>query len=632
MTGDELKSLLDRFSSVRIGVLGDYCVDAYWLLDDTEVENSLETGKRTHAVCRQSYSLGGAGNVANNVSALGVAEVCAFGVIGNDMFGREMLDLLKRAGVETAGIIIQSDGWDTCAYTKPYVDLDEQERIDFGRFNRITKETAAALLGALEKAMPSLDGLIINQQIRRGIHSDYLVTHLQEIIDQHGNKVVLMDARDVFDRYRNVISKLNAAEAARMCGHNCEIAQAIPVPDLIRYARSIFKRTGKEVIITRSDRGMLAFDGQHVFEAPGILHIGQIDPVGAGDTAAVAITSTLAVGGTLAQAIAVGNYAAGVVVRKLRMTGTASQEEIVDLAATCDQVHRPEVSEDIRKAEYVKDTEIEIIAHDAVPAPIRHVLLDHDGTISILRQGWEQIMEPIMVRAILGRRYDDAPEELYQRVLKRVHEYIDQSAGIETIIQMQTLVHMVKQFGQVPEEEILNAAGYKEIYNRALMDMVEKRIQKLQRGELEPADFTVAGSIELLGALHKRGIKLYLASGTDHADVLHEATMLGYADCFEGRIYGWAGVTTASAKKMVIERILRENYLSGRALACIGDGPVELRLCKKAGGLAIGVASDEVRRYGLNPAKRTRLIKAGADILVPDFTQHPRLLQLVFGS
>ncbi len=174
---------------------------------------------------------------------------------------------------------------------------------------------------------------------------------------------------------------------------------------------------------------------------------------------------------------------------------------------------------------------------------------------------------------------------------------------------------MVRQYGLVPAGEILDAAGYKRIYNEALMEMVRKRTSKLRRGELNQSDFTVKGAREFLQSLFDNGITLYLASGTDQGDVEQEALTLGYAPLFEGRIYGWGGKGSGSAKKMVIEQILRENELSGRELACIGDGPVELRLAKKVGGFAIGVASDEVRRYGLNASKRTRLIKAGADVV-----------------
>jgi rfaE bifunctional protein kinase chain/domain len=627
---EEVKTHLNSFNKLKIGVLGDFCVDAYWLLDQTNLEYSVETQKPTNAVARQQYSLGGAGNVVSNLVALGVAEVRAFGVIGDDVFGREMLDLMDRVRVDTHGMIVQKDDWATYVYAKPYVDLEEKERFDFGRFNQISDATADRLLAALEAGLKNLDGLIINQQLRRGVHSEYLIANLQKVIDRHPDKIILLDSRDISDRYRGIICKLNASEAARICGRHREIDQAVTVDELIDYAEQIFTRTKRPVVITRSDRGILAFDGKKVHQVPGILIVGQIDAVGAGDTTASAIATALSGKADLAGAIEIGNYAAAVVVQKLRQTGTAAPNEILALAADCDYVYRPDIAEDIRKSQFWLETEIEIVNREARAGQIHHVIFDHDGTISTLRQGWEQIMEPVMVKAILGPHYLDAPEELYQRVVRRVQEFIDQSTGIETIVQMQALEKMVRQFAQVSADQILDPAGYKQIYNQALMEMVQKRTDKLLRGELSADDYTVKGAAGFLQTLYNRGVKLYLASGTDHADVVREAEILGYAKLFEGRIYGWAGEGSGSAKKMVIEQILRENNLAGAELACIGDGPVELRLCKKAGGLALGVASDEVRRYGPNPAKRTRLIKAGADLLIPDYSQQKVLLQYLF--
>lgn len=83
---------------------------------------------------------------------------------------------------------------------------------------------------------------------------------------------------------------------------------------------------------------------------------------------------------------------------------------------------------------------------------------------------------------------------------------------------------------------------------------------------------------------------------------------------------------------MVIEKIISDNKLKGNELVVIGDGPVEIKECIKARGIAIGIASDEVRRYGLNPQKRSRLIKAGAQIIISDFSQSGTLLDLIFNT
>jgi len=130
--------------------------------------------------------------------------------------------------------------------------------------------------------------------------------------------------------------------------------------------------------------------------------------------------------------------------------------------------------------------------------------------------------------------------------------------------------------------------------------------------------------------LREKGVKLYLASGTDRADVAAEAESLGYAELFDGGIYGSLGNVATHCKRLVIDRIVIENKLQGSELAVFGDGPVEMRECRKREGVAVGIASDEIRRHGLNMEKRTRLINAGAHVIVPDFSQYCKLVTFLF--
>jgi phosphoglycolate phosphatase-like HAD superfamily hydrolase len=235
-----------------------------------------------------------------------------------------------------------------------------------------------------------------------------------------------------------------------------------------------------------------------------------------------------------------------------------------------------------------------------------------------------------MIRAILGDEYKTADERLYHKVRNRVLDYIDKSTGIQTILQMKALVEMVKEFGVVAPQKILDEFGYKEIYNNALIELVGRRIEKLKRGELDVADYTIKGAVEFLRVLRQKGLTLYLASGTDYEDVVAESEALGYAGLFDGGIYGAIGDIARCSKKMVIDRIMTENSLQGPELIVFGDGPVEMRECRKRDGIAVGIASDEIRRHGLNVEKRTRLIKAGAHVIIPDFSQSGRLCELLF--
>jgi phosphoglycolate phosphatase-like HAD superfamily hydrolase len=125
------------------------------------------------------------------------------------------------------------------------------------------------------------------------------------------------------------------------------------------------------------------------------------------------------------------------------------------------------------------------------------------------------------------------------------------------------------------------------------------------------------------------GLSLYLASGTDTEDVVAEAQALGYAHCFNGGIRGSVGDPESDPKRVVVQEILCEAEAGDRVLV-IGDGPVEVREITRRGGYAVGAISDEVRRYGRNLAKRPRLVLAGADLLIGDFTWRDELVELLF--
>ena len=168
-------------------------------------------------------------------------------------------------------------------------------------------------------------------------------------------------------------------------------------------------------------------------------------------------------------------------------------------------------------------------------------------------------MEPVMMKSILGGHYNTIDSGNYNKVREQVKEFIHKTTGIQTIYQMEGLVNLVREFGYVPEEQILDKFQYKELYNDGLMEMVNKRMEKLSAGELGQEDFTMKGAVAFLHELKERGVKMYLASGTDAEDVKKEAQMLGYAHLFDGGIFGALKEFTKFSKKMIIEKIIEEN-------------------------------------------------------------------------
>lgn len=263
---------------------------------------------------------------------------------------------------------------------------------------------------------------------------------------------------------------------------------------------------------------------------------------------------------------------------------------------------------------------LEVIQDPPKGGGIEHALFDFDGTVSLIREGWEQVMAPVMYESIAPGQ--EPTPALRQEVL----EYIDESTGIQTILQMEHLVEMVRAAGHVPEDQILDAQGYKDIYIGRLREVIKDTVAALEAGEGDPAENRVPGSLEFIQHLSERGVTLYVASGTDQPDVRREAACVGIADLIDGGIFGALRTYKDFSKEVFIRELLEKHELAGPELVVFGDGPVEIRLAHQAGALAVGVASSPERDSVPDPARRERLIKAGAHLIIPDFSRWPELL------
>jgi phosphoglycolate phosphatase len=257
-------------------------------------------------------------------------------------------------------------------------------------------------------------------------------------------------------------------------------------------------------------------------------------------------------------------------------------------------------------------TQIEII-HDSIErGHIRHALFDFDGTISLIREGWQQVMIPMMVDILQELNTGESRADLTAVVT----EFVERLTGKQTIYQMIELAEEIRKRGGTP----LDPLDYKHRYLDLLWERIKDRVAALKEGRARPDDMMVPGAREFLQALHARGVHCYLASGTDEKYVLDEAAALGVIRYFQG-VYGAIDDYQNYSKKMVIERIIRENGLKGSEFAAFGDGYVEIENAKAVGGIAIGVASNEATRCGIDAWKRNRLIQAGADLIIPDFRE-----------
>jgi phosphoglycolate phosphatase-like HAD superfamily hydrolase len=265
---------------------------------------------------------------------------------------------------------------------------------------------------------------------------------------------------------------------------------------------------------------------------------------------------------------------------------------------------------------------IEVIREGRTAANYKVVLFDFDGTLSIIRSGWMNVMVPMCVEELGRLGSGESTEEL----MAIVEAFVWRLTGKETIYQMMALADAVRERGGTPEEPLL----YKRRYLERLDVRIRDRLEALRTRSVSPDRFMVPGARQLLEFLSGRGLELYLASGTDHANVQEEADLLDVARYFGGRIFGAKDDLKSFSKALLVQQIFSKAAFLPDELLVFGDGYVEIEEVKKAGGTAVGVATLEPECTEIDGWKRSRLIQVGADYIVPNFLDLPDLVSAVF--
>ena len=257
----------------------------------------------------------------------------------------------------------------------------------------------------------------------------------------------------------------------------------------------------------------------------------------------------------------------------------------------------------------------------------RAALFDFDGTLSLIREGWQNVMVPYFCEVL--EQVADPQKESKATLEKVVRDFVDKITGKQTIYQCIRLADEVKQRGGTPLDPLL----YKKEYLKRLQVRIQARLKRLESNEVDPDEYVTPGGRKFLQILRDAGVKLYLASGTDEQYVKQEAELLQLTSYFDGGIYGAQDDYKTFSKALVIERLIKINNIKGEELVGFGDGFVEIENVREVGGFAVGVATNEAQPgQGVDDWKRSRLIQAGANIVVPDFSQPEELFAFLSGK
>jgi phosphoglycolate phosphatase len=263
---------------------------------------------------------------------------------------------------------------------------------------------------------------------------------------------------------------------------------------------------------------------------------------------------------------------------------------------------------------------VEVVNPRVRRGPFRAAVFDFDGTLSLIREGWAGIMADLGLDLLRGQGLPGDRADLEDQMLRL--------SGKPTIFQMRRLAEVIRERGGTPGDP----DDYLAEFLRRLFAVADVRKEQLASGAAPPEAWAVAGTHVILDNLRRRGVALYLASGTDLAFVRQEAALLKLTDYFGRHVYGPVDDTPNFSKRDVVAMILSEQGIAGEELLGFGDGYSETVEVKRAGGVAVGLATAEAGVPGLNRMKRDILIELGADVVVPDYTDQEQLIAWLFGE
>jgi len=336
MTPSRFQEITGRYRDLSIAVLGDFCLDRYLEIDPAKREVSLETGLPVHNVVNVRAQPGGAGTILNNLSALGVGAIFPIGFIGEDGEGLELWGAMeKRPGVRL-DYLLKTVQRRTFTYCKPLVMAPQKppvelNRLDFKNWTETPALLQGVLLERLRTAAGSVNAIIVLEQVdisETGVVTQKILAGLSQLMEADSELLVVSDSRRGLRGYPPVVLKMNAAELESLTGATTPLG----MDEIKQVAVDLARDRGRRVFVTLAERGILAAAPSGEIEhVPALPVRGAIDTVGAGDAVTANLTSALAAGATLREALEMATTAGSVVIHKLGTTGTASVEELAEL-------------------------------------------------------------------------------------------------------------------------------------------------------------------------------------------------------------------------------------------------------------------------------------------------------------
>ena len=328
---ERLVELLDKMSRTHAVLIGDMCIDIYWVGDMTRSRLSRETPHYPLPIVEERMSAGAGGNAAVNLATL-CPDSVTIGIIGDDWIGQCLKSVFEKKGMNTDGIVIAPDKI-TNAYCKPmrkgYLGIEvEDPRLDFESFDAINKTLEDQIIEKIEKYATEADVICVSDQFENGC----ITENVRNVINRlaSSGKLVVVDSRSRIGLYNNCILKPNEIECARATD-SAPLDSNASEQDIRYAAQSLKDKTGSDVCLTLGSRGCYINRKDSTTRIEAIKVEPPVDTVGAGDCFLPAFSLALAAGASEAEAGIIGSMASAICVKKLNTTGSATAEELLEL-------------------------------------------------------------------------------------------------------------------------------------------------------------------------------------------------------------------------------------------------------------------------------------------------------------
>src|SRR5208337_82902 len=261
MDSARFNAIVERYSGLKIAVLGDFCLDRYLEIDPARQETSLETGLPVHNVVNVRAQPGGAGTIVNNLAALGVGTIHPVGFAGEDGEGYELSRALESLAGVRLSHFVHTRHRRTFTYCKPLILEPEKPPVELNRLDLKNWTPTSAwlqglLVNQLEEVAAQADAIIVLDQVdipETGVVSQKVLSALRSMTEAKPELLVLADSRRGLRGFPPVVFKMNAAELSALTGAPGELS-----PDQVEAAAvALAQKNGRNVFITLAARGIL---------------------------------------------------------------------------------------------------------------------------------------------------------------------------------------------------------------------------------------------------------------------------------------------------------------------------------------------------------------------------------------